>query len=152
MSDIAGRTNTKWRGKASFPKFFHVISKWNCSVSSFRVFLLEYISWINLSIFTYISVRSRMKRHLKPNRMISHFVFIFELRSSTTRRSCSDHNTLSHTWERTVSSPEQTNNIYWALSLCAMSHSSHALLSKWHCVPRGWPPCNTTRTPDTSFV
>ena len=141
-----------WRGKASFPKFIHVISKWDCSMSSYKLFLLEYISWINLPTFTYISVHSLTNRHRKPDRMISHFVFILELRSSTTRGSGIDRSTLSHARERTVSSPGQTNSTCWALSLCAVSHSLHALLSKLHCMPCGWPPCNTARTPDTRFV
>ena len=84
--------------------------------------------------------------------MISHFVLILELQSSTTRGSGIDRSTLSHARERTVSSPGQTNSTCWALSLCAVSHSLHALLSKLHCMPRGWPPCNTARTPDTRFV
>ena len=123
-----------------------------CSMSSYRLFLLEYISWINLQTFTHISVHSLTNRHPKPDRMISHFVFILELRSSTTRGSGIDRSTLSHVWERTVFSPGQTNNTCWALSLCAVSHSLHALLSKLHCMPHGWPPCNTARTPDTRFV
>ena len=133
-----------WRGKASFPKFNPVISKWDCSMVSYRLFLLEYKSWINLPTFR--------NRHLKPDRMIAHFVFILELRSYTTRGSSIDRSTLSHAREQTVSSPRQTNSTCWALSLCAVSHSFHALLSKLHCMPRDWPPCNTARTPDMKFV
>ena len=113
MPDITCRIYIMWRGKASFPKFVHVISKWDCSVSSYTLFLLEYISWINLPKFTYISVHSLTNRHLKPDRMISHFVFTLELRSSTTRGSGIDRSTLSHARERTLSSPGQTNNTCW---------------------------------------
>ena len=143
MPDITCRIYIMWRGQALFPKFVHMISKWDCSMSSYRLFLWEYISWMNLPTFTYISVHSLTNLRLKPYRMISHFVFILELRSSTTTGSGIDRSTLSHARERTVSSPGQTNNTCWALSLCAVSHGLHALLSKLHCMPRGWSPCNT---------
>ena len=135
-----------------FLAFVLVISNRDCSMSPYRRFLMEYISWIKLPTFTYISVHYLTNRHLKPDRMISHFVFILELRSSTTRGSGIDRSTLSHSRERTVSSPGQTNNTCCALSSCAVSHSSHALPSKLYSMPRGWPPCNTARTPDTRFV
>ena len=151
MPDITCRIYTMWRGKDSFPKFGHVISKWNRSMSSYRIFLLEYISWLNSPIVTYISVHSRTNRHLKQDRIVSHFVSIFELRSSATRSGI-HRNTVSHAREWTVSNPGQTNNICWALSLCAVSHSLYALLSKLNCMPRGWRSCNTARTPHTRFV
>ena len=140
MPDIACRIYTMWRGKDSFPKFVHVISKWNRSMSSYRIFLLEYISWINSPIVTHTSVHSLTNRHLKQDSIVSHFVSIFALRSSATRSGI-DRNTVSHTREWTVSNPGQTNSICWATSLCAVSHSLNALLSKLNCMLRGWRPC-----------
>ena len=117
MPEIACRLYTMWRGKASFPKFVHVISKWNCSMSSYRLFLLE----MNLSIFRYISVHSLTNRHLKPNRMFSHFVFILGLRSSTTSGSALIVIRYpNHGSEQWVSSPGQTSITCWALVLCAI--------------------------------
>ena len=120
MPDITCCIYIIWRGIASFPNLIHGISKWNCSMSSYKLFLSEYISWMNLPTFTYISVHSLTNRHLKPERMISHFVFILELRSSTTRGSGIDRSTLSHARERTVSRTDK-QYMLGIVSLCRVA-------------------------------